>query len=420
MKDVFERYESEVRTYCRLFPALFERAQGCFLYDVDSRGYLDFFSGAGSLNYGHNHPIIRDKLCEYIAHNGVVQSLDLSTVAKRNFIGEFYDHILTPRKLDSKYKCQFPGPAGSNAIEAALKLARKVSRTKDIIAFDGAFHGVSLGALAVTTDDVSRSVAGVPLQYAIHLPYDTPNITELLDHIMQSRREHEKPAALILETIQAEGGVRPASIRWLHDVQHFVRDTGTLLIVDDIQSGCGRTGAFFSFEETGLEPDIICLSKSLSGYGLPLAMLLIRRELDIWSPGEHSGTFRGFNFAFVTGTAAIQFWKDDSLTKHIASISPLLFARLNALARKYDSVCEEPRGRGLMAGLAFRVSGFGAEVAKCAFKNGLLVEPVGPGKSVLKLMPPLVISETELVLGLQILEDAIDRTVRNGGSSAPA
>jgi diaminobutyrate-2-oxoglutarate transaminase len=288
--EIVHRLESEVRSYCRSFPVVFQRAQGAELFDERGRSYLDFFAGAGTLNYGHNDPTLKERLIEYIAGSGITHGLDMTTSAKCRFLELFEARILKPRKLD--YKVMFPGPTGANAVEASLKLARKVTGRSNVISFTNAFHGMTLGALAATGNGEKRAGAGVALSGVTRMPFDGylgPTV-DTLDYLEKALDDPssgvDAPAALIVETIQAEGGVNVGSIPWLRRLERIARSCGALLIVDDIQVGCGRTGPFFSFERAGLKPDIVCLSKSLSGYGLPLAVVLMRPELDVWKPGD--------------------------------------------------------------------------------------------------------------------------------------
>ena len=303
----FERHESDVRSYVRSFPTVFQRAKGSWMYDERGRSYLDFFSGAGALNYGHNEPSLKQSLVDYLVADGVTHSLDMATEAKRAFIERFRDVVLAPRGLE--YKLLFPGPTGTNAVEAALKLARRATGRRRVFGFRGGFHGMTLGSLSITSNTMKREGAGLPLTHASLLPFDGESVDDegslqtLRRRLEQSSGTAEHPAAVVLETVQCEGGVRVAGPEWLRAVQRICREHGVLLVVDDIQAGCGRTGTFFSFEEAGLEPDIVCLSKSLSGMGLPLALVLLAPELDVFRPGEHNGTFRGHNPAFVTATA---------------------------------------------------------------------------------------------------------------------
>lgn len=302
--SVFTQHESEVRSYCRSWPTVFGQARGSWLTDTNGDRYLDFFAGAGALNYGHNNPVLKSALLEYIESDGITHGLDMATVAKGRLIEEFTSKILAPRDLD--YKIQFPGPTGTNAVESALKLARKVTGRESIVSFTNAFHGMTLGSLSVTGNSMKRAGAGIPLVHATPMPFDNYLGGAVEDFSWFERVLDDSgsglnlPAAVIVETVQGEGGVNVARAEWLRALSELCRRRDILLIVDDVQMGCGRTGEFFSFEEAGIKPDIVTLSKSISGYGLPLALVLIRRDLDVWSPGEHNGTFRGNNPAFVT------------------------------------------------------------------------------------------------------------------------
>ncbi|HYH47048.1 MAG TPA: diaminobutyrate--2-oxoglutarate transaminase [Thermoanaerobaculia bacterium] len=409
--EIFDRLESEVRSYCRSFPTVFDRASGSHLYDQAGREYLDFFAGAGALNYGHNNPLFKERLIAYVQGDGVAHSLDMATAAKGAFLGRFHDVVLEPRGL--RYKVQFPGPTGTNAVEAALKLARKVTGRKQVLYFHNAYHGMTLGALAVTGNAAKRRGAGVPLSFTTPLPYDgsatvPDSLAYLAEVLDNSSSGVDLPAAVIVESVQAEGGVNAASFGWLRRLADLLKRHGILLILDDIQTGCGRTGTFFSFEPAGIQPDLVCLSKSISGFGLPMALVLIKPELDIWSPGEHNGTFRGNNLAFVTGAAALDYWQDDTLAQAVARKSEIARGRLQALADAFPALGGEVRGRGLILGLRFADPDLAGQVSQAAFRRGLIVETAGPRDEVLKLLPPLVITEDELRQGLDIIESALD------------
>jgi diaminobutyrate-2-oxoglutarate transaminase len=412
--DIFEARESAVRSYCRTWPMVFGHAVGSRLYDEEGRGYLDFFAGAGALNYGHNNPVLKRALLSYLADDGVIHSLDMHTVARREFLTVFDELILRPRQLD--YRVQFPGPGGANAVEAALKLARKVTGRTEVITFTNSFHGMTLGALAVTGSAFHRAGAGVPLNHATPVPFDTssdfdgqiPDFTWLERLLVDKGSGLDFPAAAIVETVQGEGGINVASAEWLRGLSALCREHGLLLIVDDVQMGCGRTGPFFSFESAGITPDIVCLSKAISGYGLPLALTLIRPDLDIWKPGEHNGTFRGVNPALVTGTAALRaYWSDDSLERGTLAKGGRIITALTAITDSVPGTQVLVRGRGMAYGLAFNDGDLAGKVSAAAFEAGLLVETAGPRDQVVKLLPPLTMSDDELDEGLSVLDEAI-------------
>lgn len=407
--DIFERLESNVRGYCRSFPTVFRTARGATQVDENGREYIDFFAGAGALNYGHNPPALKQALIEYLSSDGVLHSLDMMTEAKRTFLQTFERIVLRPRSLD--YKVMFPGPTGTNAVESALKLARKVTGRHNVVSFTNGFHGMTLGSLALTGNGGKRAGAGVPLSNATHMPFcdylgtEADTIGALERYLEDSSSGLDLPAAFILESVQAEGGVNVASRGWLTALTELAERYNVLLIMDDIQVGCGRTGPFFSFEPFGIRPDIVCLSKSLSGYGLPLAVTLMRPELDVFDPGEHNGTFRGHNAAFVTATAALEtYWQDDTLTAKVSNDARRIRDNLLDLAAQYDG---EVRGRGMIQGIQFSNPEVASAVSREAFERGMIIETAGPQDEVVKTLPPLTISDEELSAGLEILTESI-------------
>ncbi|MDD9947828.1 MAG: diaminobutyrate--2-oxoglutarate transaminase [Myxococcales bacterium] len=409
--DIFDRRESEVRSYCRTFPVVFRRAEGCRVFDEQGRAYIDFFAGAGALNLGHNHPRLRRALIDYLMGDNITHSLDFWTTAKRDFMERFEAVLLAPRGLD--YKLQFTGPTGTNAVEAALKLARKVTGRPGAYAFHGSFHGVTLGSLAVTGAAHPRKAAGVDLRDARLFRFDDSG----LDALEQATASAQAlPAAVIVETTQCEGGVLSAESTWLQRLESICRTRRILLIADEIQTGCGRTGPFFSFERAGLTPDMVCLSKSLSGYGLPLAVTLIRPHLDQWQTAEHNGTFRGFNLAFVTASEALSFWETPHLQHEIAARAKLVESRLLRMCRSLSRV--SVRGLGLLWGIECPTASLAVEVQSDCFEAGLLVERCGPRGEVIKVMPPLTIDRDSLELGLQIMRASLVARSRHASDRA--
>ncbi|MGK5446120.1 diaminobutyrate--2-oxoglutarate transaminase [Streptomyces radiopugnans] len=413
--SIFQTLESEVRSYCRGWPTVFDRARGSYMYDEDGHAFLDFFAGAGSLNYGHNNPVLKRALLDYLERDGVTHGLDMSTTAKRAFLETFQEVVLRPRGLD--HKVMFPGPTGTNAVEAALKLARKVKGRESIVSFTNAFHGMSLGSLAVTGNAFKRAGAGVPLVHGTPMPFDNYLDGKVEDFLWFERLLQDsgsglnRPAAVIVETVQGEGGINVARAEWLRALADLCKRQDMLLIVDDIQMGCGRTGGFFSFEEAGITPDIITVSKSISGYGLPMALTLFRPELDVWEPGEHNGTFRGNNPAFVTAAATLNtYWADGQMEKQTLARGEQVEAALRAIAAEHREEVADVRGRGLVWGMEFHDKARAGSVASRAFELGLLIETSGPESEVVKLLPALTISPEELDEGLRILARAVRET----------
>jgi diaminobutyrate-2-oxoglutarate transaminase len=415
MSNTFERLESNIRSYCRSFPAVFDTASGVTLSDADGRSWLDFLSGAGAVNYGHNPPELKHALIRYLEQDGLVHGLDLHSTAKQSFLNAFENLILKPRKLE--YRIQFTGPTGTNAVEAAFKLARKATGRRGIVAFTHGYHGLTLGALAATANNHYRRVAGGSMGDVAFMPFD--GWMEGLDSLALFERYLDDPssgldlpAAVIVETVQGEGGLNVASVDWLHGLERLCRTRGILLIVDDIQAGCGRTGTFFSFERARMKPDLVTLSKSIGGYGLPMAVVLIRPDLDVWEPGEHTGTFRGNNLAFIAAAAAIEtWWSDSSLSQSIRQRSGELVANLEAIAAPHPQRMHR-RGIGLMQGLSFDVPEQAKAVSRRAFELGLIAECTGARDEVVKTMPPLTISAEELRRGCALLGQAVESVMQ--------
>lgn len=407
--NVFERRESEVRSYSRRWPAVFARASGSWLHTPDGTPYLDFFAGAGALNYGHNDPVLKRALITYLENDGVTHALDMWTEAKADLLETLEEKILAPRGLG--YKVVFPGPAGANAVEAALKLARKVTGRQWVAHFANAFHGVTLGALSVSGSPAVRSSAGIPLSHRVELPYDDQRtgVADLEGRLAASAGGLTGTAAVIVETVQAEGGMNVASGEWLRELAAVCRRHRILLVVDDIQMGCGRTGSFFSFEDARIEPDIVCLSKGISGYGLPMALTLIQPELDVWKPAEHNGTFRGFNPAFVTAAEAMRvYWSDDELEKSARTKGERVAGGLAQVVATHPEARLAVRGRGLALGLRTTSGEMADQISAAAFERGLLVETCGPDGEVVKLIPPLTVAIADIDRALDILDASVN------------
>lgn len=412
--SAFTCFESNVRSYCRSFPAVFRSAKGAQLFDEYGNAYLDFFAGAGALNYGHNPDAIKQRLIEYLQNDGITHGLDMYTGAKRQFIETFNDLVLQPKGLH--YKLQFCGPTGTNAVEAALKLARKVTKRTGVFAFMGGYHGMSLGALAATSNRESRAGAGLPLHDVTFMPFPAHGFCASFDTIEYLRMAlsdgHsgvDLPAAIIVEPIQAEGGINVASAAWLQRLRRLCDEYQILLIADEIQVGCGRTGPFFAFERAGIVPDMVTLSKSISGYGLPMSLLLMKPELDVWSPGEHNGTFRGHQLAFVAATAALECFSTQNFEARTLLREREVKTFLEQEMKPLHAAIEI-RGAGLIWGVDVAGAGGQAlakQVAQRCFEQKLILERAGRNDTVLKIMPPLMIEPAQLREGLTILRDAL-------------
>lgn len=408
--SVFEQYESEVRSYCRSFPAVFTKSKGSIIYAEDGKEYIDFFCGAGALNYGHNNDYIKRKVIEYLENDGIIHSLDMFTTAKRDFIDFFEKNVLIPRGFD--YKIQFPGPTGTNAVEAALKLARKAKGRNNIFAFMGAFHGMTLGSISLTTDRDSRKGAGVTLTDVTHIPapYMFPEL-DVIDYMQKLLDDDHsgisKPAAVFIESVQADGGIYVFEVDFLKRLREFCTKNDILLVCDDIQVGSARTGTYFSFERAGIVPDIVTLSKSIGGYGMPFALVLFKPEIDVWAPGEHNGTFRGSQLSIVAAKAGLEVMLNENIEKEVQRKSLIIKEYLDKVAALNEKI--EVRGIGFMWGVdcnKVEPDVVSKAIVKECFENGLIVERAGRNNDVVKLMPPLIADDETLKRGLEIFLNA--------------
>lgn len=408
----FEKYESEVRSYCRHFPTVFTKAKGSKMFDELGNEYIDFFCGAGAVNYGHNNNYIKPKLIEYLEGDGIMHALDMYTTPKREFIDFMQENILKPRGLD--YKIMFPGPTGTNAVEAGLKIARKVTGRSNVFALMGCFHGMTLGALALTTDLGARKGAGVKLNDVTHIPapymYPEFDTIEYMQKLLDDDHSAvEKPAAVVIETVQAEGGIWVFENDYLQRLRKFCDDNDILLMIDDIQVGCARTGTYFSFERAGIQPDIFVMSKSIGGYGLPFALTMFKPEIDKWTPGEHNGTFRGNQLAFVAAKAGLEYMLNEHVEDKAKASGEIIREYCEKEILSLDSRLKL-RGIGMIWGIEFDgipIEGLSEKVTEKAFEKGLIIECAGRKNSVVKLMPSLVIEKEVLLEGLTKLKSAI-------------
>lgn len=421
--DVFNKWESEIRGYCRLYPTVFKSASNARQVDENGKSYVDFFAGAGVLNFGHNNPRMKEKLIEFIQNDGIAHGLDMHTTAKRDFIERFAATILEPRGWD--YKMMFMGPTGTNAVESALKLARKVTGRQTVVAYTSGFHGMTLGSLAATANSYFRNAAGVPLNHILRQPYgcETPcigctlgcgmaSVARLRAEYEDSSSGREPPAAFLVEAIQAEGGVHVASAEWLQAIEKLAKDLGALFIIDDIQAGCGRTGNYFSFDGMGLDPDIITLAKGIGGFGTPLAMNLAKPEHDShWLPGEHTGTFRGQGLSFVAGVEALRYFDDDELMNDVKRKGEEMASQLQAIVDSYPEHTFQVRGKGMMQAIDLGDGALVKAIAARCFRNGTLLGGCGTGGCTIKLIPPLTIPDADLQEGLSTLNEAIAQEI---------
>ncbi|MBR6801869.1 MAG: diaminobutyrate--2-oxoglutarate transaminase [Eubacteriaceae bacterium] len=407
---IFEERESQVRSYCRSFPTVFSKAKMDKLWSEDGTEYIDFFAGAGVMNYGHNNDYIKDKIVEYLQGDNLIHGLDMFSVAKKEFLETFTKEILEPRGYD--YKVAFTGPTGTNSVEAALKLARKVTGRSNVIAFSGSFHGMTMGSASLSSGADFRKSLGTQTTGTTFMPFPTGffatfDTIRYIDEMLKDDHSGlDMPAAIIVETLQCEGGINIAPNEWLVALRELCDKYGIILIIDDIQAGNGRCGTFFSFERAGIVPDMVTVSKSIGGSGMPMALVLIRPGYDKFNPGEHNGTFRGFQLAFVSGKAALEYRASYDFDAETV--------RKGEIARNYIEKeilpldpTFEMRGMGLLWGIDTHDGAKAKAVAKVAFENGVIMERSGRNDEVLKVMPPLVITDENLLKGLEIVKNAI-------------
>ena len=417
-------FESNARTYPRRLPLAIARAAGCYVEDLDGNVFIDFLNGAGSLPLGHSHPELLEAIERQLPL--LTHGLDFPTEIRDEFVEAQLSML--PEQMRGRTKIAFCGPTGANAVEAALKLCKTATGRSDVVAFHGGYHGGSHGAMAVsagveTKERVAGQMPGVhffPFPYALRSPLDGDRETlgaRCAEYLERSLRDPiggtPLPAAVILEVVQGEGGVIPAGTEFLQGVRNVTRELGIPLIVDEIQCGCGRSGSWFAFEQHGIVPDVIVLSKALGGVGMPASVILYDESLDAWSPGAHTGTFRGFQPAFAAGVVALRIIRRDEVLENVRVLGALALAALEELADEFDIVAEA-RGAGLMLGieLADPMSGrpdTAAAIAaqRAALERGLIVELGGRDDAVVRLLPPLNVTRHTLDQALAILREAV-------------
>jgi diaminobutyrate-2-oxoglutarate transaminase len=424
--------ESAARTYARSLPIVPVRARGMTVEGADGRRYLDCLSGAGTLALGHNHPVVLAAIRQVLDSGAPLHVLDLATPVKDAFTTELFDSL--PPEFARDARIQFCGPAGTDAVEAALKLVRTATGRPGLLAFTGAYHGMTAGSLAVGSDAATRgSVAGT-VQQPVRLPYPYDyrcpfgvggaEAARLSAHWTAALLDDPKggidpPAGMIVEAVQGEGGVIPAPDDWLRELRRLTAARGVPLIVDEVQTGVGRTGMFWAVQHSGIIPDVMVVSKAVGG-SLPLSAIVYRSELDVWAPGAHAGTFRGNQLAMAAGTATLRYVREQELPARAAALGERLLGQLRALAGELPAI-GDVRGRGLMLGVELvdteaepdargtlpPAPGLAAEVRAEALRRGLIVELGGRHNSVVRLLPPLTMTDDQAEAVLDRLSDAI-------------
>ncbi|WP_405841981.1 diaminobutyrate--2-oxoglutarate transaminase family protein [Streptomyces platensis] len=421
--------ESAARTYARSLPIVPVRARGLTIEGADGRRYLDCLSGAGTLALGHNHPVVLEAIRTVLDSGAPLHVLDLATPVKDAFTTELFATL--PGELAEKARIQFCGPAGTDAVEAAFKLVRTATGREGLMAFSGAYHGMTSEALAASGGAQHTSVVRLPYPYDYRCPFGTGGErgAELAARWTQNLLDDHKsgvpsPAGMILEPVQGEGGVIPAPDGWLRRMREITAARQIPLIVDEVQTGVGRTGAFWAVDHSGIVPDVIVLSKAIGG-SLPLAVIVYREELDAWQPGAHAGTFRGNQLAMAAGAATLAYVRANGLDRRAGELGARMLARLTSLAAAHDCI-GDVRGRGLMLGVELvdrdadadatgarpAAPELAAAVRDACLDRGLIVELGGRHSAVVRLLPPLTITDEQADAILDRLADAITAAVR--------
>jgi diaminobutyrate-2-oxoglutarate transaminase len=422
--DRQEQRESNARTYPRRLPIAIKRASGSYIEDLDGNIFIDFLTGAGVLALGHNHPEIVTAVHRQL--DVFCHGLDFPTEVKDEFVSTQLS--LLPESMRDRMKIQFCGPAGANAVDAALKLCKTATGRGDVVAFQGAFHGSSHSAMAVTgsvsqKEPIANGMPGVhffPYPYAYRWPVtlDPESCGAQCLHTLESALKDPlggiaKPAAVIIEIVQAEGGVIVGPIDFIRGVRELTRELGIPLIVDEIQTGCGRTGTWYAFEQYGIEPDVIIASKGLGGIGMPIAVIFYDRELDTWAPGAHTATFRGNQLAFAAGIASAEIIQRDGILGQVQRESEYVLDELRSLQANHRAI-GDVRGLGLMVGMEMIDPETGAaapdlasRIQRLALERGLILELGGRYDAVVRMLPPLNVSRATLDQALGILRETL-------------
>ena len=431
------RQESNARSYPRRLPLALKRARGIRVEDVEGRVFIDCLAGTGTLALGHNHPVVVEAMRSVLDDELPLLTLDLTTPVKDRFVQDLLSVL--PPAFAAKTKIQFCGPTGADSVEAALKLVRTATGRRNVLAFRGAYHGMSQGALALmgshgpkqALDGLFTAAHFLPFPYDYRCPFGLGGEkgVEVGLHYIESLLHDPEggvlpPAGIIVEPVQGEGGVIPAPLSWLRGLAGIARQAGVPLILDEIQSGFGRTGRMMAFEHAGIEPDVLVLSKAIGG-SLPLSVVVYREELDSWRPGAHAGTFRGNQMAMAAGSATLRFIREEGLPEHAAAVGERLAAHLLALQERWPQI-GDVRGRGLMLGVEL-VDPDGTpdrqghppadpELAarqQCqCLRRGLILELGGRRGAVVRFLPPLIITAAEIDEVARIFAAAIGAAAR--------
>ena len=424
--------ESNARTYPRHLPFAIREATGVTVTDMDGNEYYDCLAGAGTLALGHNHPRVVEAMERVIDEDRPIHTLDISTPTKERFVDALFESL--PDAFADRAKVQFCSPAGTDAVEAALKLVKTATGNRSVLGFQGAYHGMTSGALSLMGDTDAKGALSAPVGEVHHLPYPSNYrppfgvageeghrlASRYVQHLLNDPKSGiTDPAGMILEPIQGEGGSVPAPDGWLREMRRMTRERDIPLILDEIQTGLGRTGETYAFEHADIVPDVVTLSKAIGG-GLPLAVVVYDESLDVWEPGAHAGTFRGNQLAMAAGEATIDYVLENDLAEHAADVGARLRGALEATADRFEAV-GDVRGRGLMLGVEFVDHGtewqgpgphapdgdFAEAVQTACFERGLVVERGGRGDATARFLPPLVVTRAQVDEIAAVFEEAV-------------
>lgn len=428
--------ESNAQSYPRHFPLVIHKAKGLIITCTEGKHYYDCLSGAGTLALGHNHEVVNAAIKDVLAKQIPLHTLDLATPLKLAFMEEIFS--ILPEALRNTSKIQFCGPTGADGVEAAIKLAKTVSKGKSILAFHGGYHGSTQATMSMSGNlskkehlqSLLPDVHFLPFPYEYRCPFGigrgmTAQISaQYIENLLDDCESGiASPCGLIVETVQGEGGAIPADIQWLKELRRITAERGILLIIDEVQTGIGRTGKMFSFEHADIVPDMIVCSKAVGG-GLPMSVLIYKEELDQWQPGAHTGTFRGNQLGMATGLATLQFIKENNVLANVNERSSQFFEALYRMQDKHQEM-GDVRGRGLMIGVEivdlsgtkdrlghYPPSGkLAAKIQERCFKNGLIIEVGGRRSAVMRFLPPLTITAAETTEVLSIFEKSVVEAV---------
>ncbi|WP_057914110.1 aspartate aminotransferase family protein [Peribacillus muralis] len=431
--------ESNARSYPRRLPMAIEKAEGIYLTDMDGKKYIDFLAGAGTLALGHNHPAVLEEMEKVLKNKSPLHTLDFTTPIKEQFIDEIFEWL--PEEFRKNAKIQFCGPTGGDAIEAALKLVKTATGNRGILSFQGAYHGATHATMSISGNTKPKEkiqglmpdVQFLPYPYEYRCPFgiggeESHKISsQYIENLLNDPESGLlAPAGMILEAVQGEGGSIPAPIPWLKEIRRITKEKDIPLIIDEVQSGIGRTGKMFAFEHAGIIPDVLVLSKAIGG-SLPLSVVIYHKDLDVWSPGAHIGTFRGNQLAMAAGTASLKFMKETNLIEHAAKMGERLQDILKGLQKDIPQI-GDVRGRGLMVGVEMvnhqeaqnqngsypANSELASAIQQECFQRGLILEVGGRHGSVVRFLPPLIVTEAQLWEATAIFEQAVRAAIARG------